>query len=254
MCTVPSQDEFSAEGLGLTPSLLSADFHKAVDAAAALRIDQMADVKNVLDYFRWINWLSLALHALRRPIPSPSIRMLVDAATPLFCAEDKILRPLQALIGRASAWKHKARKLVHSSSLVSARQLQELEGPSAAEGVPHRWVDAGRLASLVLESATLPVLSRLKDQLRNALEASQNQQAAAAMDGQFMVTSGSSSTDTAAVGAATAGSAFAAADATAAGIGAGGGLASGSGPVMAVALVPPPKRGPKSSAAPPGLT
>ena len=74
---------------------------KAYDAACALKIDKFEDVAHVFEAFKWMSWLNLCLHALRRPLSTRALRHLITAAQPLLLADEVIVRTITAIVTRA---------------------------------------------------------------------------------------------------------------------------------------------------------
>ena len=62
---------------------------------------QIEDVVVALDAFRWMSWCHLCLHLLRVPPTTPALRRLLEAAKPLQCTDDKILKLLNGILQRA---------------------------------------------------------------------------------------------------------------------------------------------------------
>ncbi len=97
----PNQVIYSLETLGLTSDLIPSTMGAACDAARALRIDEIDDVREVFDAFRYMSWLNITLHCLRRPLPTIAIRFLIRAARIVPWVEDKHLKALNNLLNRA---------------------------------------------------------------------------------------------------------------------------------------------------------
>lgn len=165
---VEGLEEFSLEGLGIRSDMLSDGMHKAAEAARAIGVITIEDVKGMLDMFRWMSWLNICLHALRRPMPTTTLRNLVAAGSTLAKSDEKILKPLSNIATRGSAWKSKARK------------LSVPKGSAAGKG---KWVEGTKLLDTVIEGAGMPIVSRVKDKLRAELEKFQEHQVNTQGDG-----------------------------------------------------------------------
>jgi hypothetical protein len=107
--------------------------------AAESGILSVDDVQIVIDAFRWMTWCHLGLFLLRFPPPTPLLRRFL-AARPAKLCDDKILRHLQGVLGKAAIWKGKARKTSAST----------------------RKIDDAKLRAMVLEANNLPFSSRMK--------------------------------------------------------------------------------------------
>ena len=123
------------------------------ELAMSMKIADIDDIQHVLEQFQWMHWCTLALQVLRVPACTPILRRLCDKARTLRSAEEnKIVKTLSAICAKASAWKHKARrvKLTHK--------------------VTNKRTEEGKLRALVLEANNLPFCSRLKTHYSHALD------------------------------------------------------------------------------------
>ncbi len=94
-------DEYSAAGLGMGGGLLSPGMLKAAEAADALGIQRVDDVVFIFEGFKWMSWINICLHALRQPLPTRAIRLLVESAQPLHLADEKIVKALTTVYLRS---------------------------------------------------------------------------------------------------------------------------------------------------------
>jgi hypothetical protein len=97
-----ARDEFSVTELGLDRGLLSEGMQKAHCAAVALNIHLIEDVIQVFEGFKWMSWLCLFLHSLRRPMPTRAMRLFIEAYKPLKLQDEKVTKPLQSWYQRAA--------------------------------------------------------------------------------------------------------------------------------------------------------
>lgn len=70
-------------------------------SAEASGISEVEDVTIILDYFRWMSWCNLALHLLRFPAPTPLLRKVVECGKAIKCADEKIVKVLAHVAGKA---------------------------------------------------------------------------------------------------------------------------------------------------------
>jgi hypothetical protein len=127
-----------------------------VRLAVSLGVQEIEDVKAVLDQLQWLAWCALALQALRHPAPTALLRRFVARAQSLRAAEEnKVVKTLSLIAGKASAWKARARRFkLAVKPTHTARKAEE-----------------GKLQTLVLEGNNLPFVSRLKPVYGQALDA-----------------------------------------------------------------------------------
>lgn len=92
---------FSAETLGMQDGLLSAGMLPAFEAAKVLRIDEIEDVREVFEAFRYMSWLNITLHCLRRPLPTYAYRLILRSAQSLSWADEKVIKAIALQLSRA---------------------------------------------------------------------------------------------------------------------------------------------------------
>lgn len=101
----PLEVHYSPESMGLAASVLPAGMPKgmtnAYEAARALGVDEIDDVTEVFEAFRYMSWLSITLQCLRRPLPTAAYRILLEAAKPLKWVDERLMKSLTGLASRA---------------------------------------------------------------------------------------------------------------------------------------------------------
>jgi len=84
-------------------SLVPDPLRRTAELAVEMGIDQVEDVINLLEYFRWMNWCSLTFHALHDPgsLTTRAWKRLLDAAKGLKFPDEKLIKVLSGILARA---------------------------------------------------------------------------------------------------------------------------------------------------------
>lgn len=69
-------------------------------AASIVGISEIEDVNMILTIFRWLSWINLALHMLRYPSTSFSLKRLLDATETIHVKDEKTIKLLNVILQR----------------------------------------------------------------------------------------------------------------------------------------------------------
>jgi hypothetical protein len=142
----------SSIGNNFNCTLLPVGLLQLVDSAIKNKIIDFPDVVAVIDSFRWLSWCTTTLHILRSPPTIKTYKKLLVITKYINSAniiDDKILKLLSVIVSKGLIWKQKTRKLLSNSS---------------------KKIEITKLNSLLLDSSTIPMMSRLKDSIRDILD------------------------------------------------------------------------------------
>ena len=187
--TAPPPSSAAATTNNTTSTTNTTTTSSSSSPATAIAVDSFVpapgveDVLQVLSYLQYMRWCDVCLHLLRFPPSVTLLKRLITAAghikrqqpvPPSSMAssssrqvvDEKIVKALSSFLTRATTWKSKTRKL-----FVQLKKATEMTSNSG------NWTSiVSKLPPVIAEGATLPVTSRVKQNLSQIQEYLVNQQ------------------------------------------------------------------------------
>ena len=148
---VPRSDDGAKQSQPLDNGSLSWAMQKAIEEARKLNISELPDVTVLVNSFRCMCWCILATECLGRKPTFDEIDLLVSRAKDVSFPEEKALRMMKGMYGRAKSWKIKVIKelapVAGEKKCYNVSTLKELR--TASEEIPMRMKEEALLTGVI---------------------------------------------------------------------------------------------------------
>ena len=148
---VPRSDDGAKQSQPLEDGSLSWAMQKAIEEARKLNISELVDVTVLVNSFRCMCWCILATEYLGRKPTFDEVDLLVSRAKDISFPEEKALRMMKGMHGRAKSWKIKVMKelapIAGEKKCYNVSTLKELR--TASEEIPMRMKEEALLTGVI---------------------------------------------------------------------------------------------------------
>ena len=147
----PRSDEGVEQSRPLEDGSLSPAMQTLIEEARKLDISELADVEALVNSFYCMSWCILATACLRRKPSFDEVDLLMSRAKDISFPEEKALRMIKGMHGRAKSWQTKVMKeltpVIGEKKCFNVAALKDLE--VASEDIPMRMKEETLVAGVI---------------------------------------------------------------------------------------------------------